>query len=348
MRTSGLATLTELAAGQWGLLTTAQAQQLGISRMQLARLVDAGILDRVAHGVYAMPAVLGDELLGLRAAWVALQPRRPVAERLADPIGAGVVSHASAAQLHGLGDLLADEHELTLPTRYQSTRPGVRVHRATLVPDDVTVVGGLPVTTAARTVADLLTAGHELEHVGQVAADAVRKGSTDGRALMRALEPIAPRRETRDAATLTTRLLQAGGLAPRALGNRLVGSDAGVDLVARSLEDRLAVSPESARLVDDLVSLASAASGSPELRAGLANVAERARAIVPPINEPLARTTLPSVTTARARLSAALPSPETRQRMSAWFEDPGNQDTLQQLLLALQTAAQATAAEDRR
>lgn len=346
MRNSDLATLTELAAGQWGLVTAAQAQQAGISRMQMARLVEADILDRVAHGVYATPAVLGDELLGLRTAWVALQPRRAVVERLADPIGAGVVSHASAAQLHGLGDLLADEHELTLPTRYQSTRPGVRVHRATLAPDDVTVVAGLPVTTAARTVADLLTAGHDLEHVGQVAADAVRKGSADGRALVRALEPVARRHEARGAAALTTRLLQAGGLAPRELGGRLVRSDAGVELVARSLDDRLALSPESAKLVEDLVTLVSAAAGNPELRAGLAYIAERTRAMAGPINETLARTVLPSVTAVRARLAAALPSPETRQRMSAWFEDPDNQVALQQLLLALQTAAQATAAGD--
>lgn len=344
MRTSELATLTALAAAQWGLVTTAQAQEVGVSRMQLARLVDAGILDRVAHGVYATPAVLGDDLLGLRTAWVALQPRRAVAERLADPIVAGVVSHASAAQLHGLGDLLADEHELTLPTRYQSTRPGVRVHRAALAPDDVTVVAGLPVTTAARTVADLLTAGHDLEHVGQVAADAVRKGTTDGRALVRALEPVARRHESRDAAALTTRLLQAGGLGPRELGDRLVRSDAGVDLVTRSLNDRLALSPEVVKLVEDLAMLVSAAATSPEMRATLADVAERIRAMVAPISETITRTVQPSVNAARARIAAALPNPETRQRMVSWFEDPENQAALQQLLVALQTAAQTTAA----
>ena len=344
MRTSDLATLTELAAAQWGLVTTAQAQEVGVSRMTLARLVDAGILERVAHGVYATPAVLGDELLGLRTAWVALQPSRAVTDRLADPIGAGVVSHASAAQLHGLGALLADEHELTLPTRYQSTRPGVRVHRATLAPADVTVAAGLPVTTAARTVADLLAAGHDVEHVGQVAADAVRQGSADGRALVRALEPVARRHESGDVAALTTRLLQAGGLAPRELGDRLIGSDVGVDLVARSLNDRLVLSPESVKLVEDLVTLVGVVASNPEVRARLASMAERTRARVAPINEAIAGTLLPGVDAARARIAAALPSPETRQRMATWFEDPENQAALQQILLALQTAAQTTAA----
>ncbi|UNX54628.1 type IV toxin-antitoxin system AbiEi family antitoxin domain-containing protein [Georgenia sp. TF02-10] len=344
MRMSGLATLTELAAGQWGLVTTAQAHQAGISRMQLSRLVEAGILDRVAHGVYATPAVLGDELLGLRAAWIALQPRRAVVERLADPVRAGVVSHASAAQLHGLGDLLADEHELTLPTRYQSTRPGVRVHRGTLTPADVTLVAGLPVTTAARTVRDLLAAGHDLEHVGQVAADAVRHGAADTRALVRALEPVVRRYDAADAAALTAQLLQAGGLAPRALGDRLVGSDAGADLVARSLGDRVARSPETAKLVEDLITLVGTAASSPGLRAGLGKRAERIRETVAPVNETLAGKHTSTRAAARARLAAAMPSPETRQRISAWLEDPDNQTVLQQLLLALQAAARATAA----
>ncbi|ASR55958.1 type IV toxin-antitoxin system AbiEi family antitoxin domain-containing protein [Cellulomonas sp. PSBB021] len=344
MRKSDLARLTELAAGQWGLVTAAQALQVGISRMQLSRLVEAGLLERVAHGVYANPAVAGDELLGVRTAWIALQPTRLVEERLADPVGAGVVSHTSAAQLLGVGDLLADVHELTLPTRYQSTRTGVRVHRGTLVPTDVTLVAGLPTTTAARTVADLLADGHDPDHVGHVAADAVRNGSADGRSLVRALEPLAHRHGAPDAATLATRLLQDGGLGPSELGQRLIGSDAGVELVARSLDDRLALSPENAKLVQDLVTLVNAAAASPELRAGLAAVAERTRAIVGPINESVARTLTPALNAARARIAAALPGPETRQRIATWFDDPENQAALQQLLLTLQTHAQAISA----
>lgn len=344
VRTTELATLTELAAGQWGLVTAAQAEQAGISRMQLTRLVDAGVLDRVAHGVYATPAVLGDELLGLRTAWIALQPRRSVVDRLADPLGAGVVSHASAARLHDLGDLLADEHELTLPSRFQSTRPGVRVHRGVLAPQEITVVSGLPVTTAARTIVDLLTAGHDFEHIGQVAADAVRNGSTDGRALVHALEPVARRHHAPDAATLTARLLQAGGLGARQLGDRVVSSPAGADLVARALYDRLTQSPEKAELIEDLIALVSAAASSPELRAALADAAERTRAPAGPTSDTTARTIPPDVTAVRAWLAAALASTETRHSTSSWFDDPHNHAALQQMQLALETAAQVSAA----
>lgn len=214
MRTSDPTAVTDLAAGQWGLLTTAQAAQAGISRVQLTRMVTAGVLERVAHGVYATPAVLGDELLSLRAAWLALQPRASAGDRLADPIAAGVVSHTSAAHLHQLGELLADEHELTLPKRYQSTRAGVRIHRATLTAKDVTLTVGLPVTTPARTVADLLTAGHDRDHVAHIAADAVRRGSATPHDLTAALQPAATRHGATDGAALTQQLLDAGGLAP--------------------------------------------------------------------------------------------------------------------------------------
>lgn len=102
----------------------------------------------------------------------------------------------------------------------------------------------------------------------------------------------------------------------------MVDSAAGIDQVVRSLNGRLVLSPENVRLVEDLATLVSAAAIGPELRAVLADMAERTRATI----------------------AAALPSPETRQRMAAWFEDPQNQAALQQLLLVLQTTAQTAAA----
>src|SRR5664280_1623351 len=53
MMTNVVARASHIAAGQWGLLTTAQAVHEGISRLQLARLADAGVLQRVGRGVYA-------------------------------------------------------------------------------------------------------------------------------------------------------------------------------------------------------------------------------------------------------------------------------------------------------
>lgn len=236
MRTSDLTTVTQLAAGQWGLLTTAQAARAGVSRVQLTRMVTAGVLERIVHGVYATPSVLGDELLSLRAAWLALAPHASAGDRLADPVAAGVVSHSSAAHLHQLGDLLADEHELTLPKRYQSTRAGVRIHRAVLAADDVTIAAGLPVTTPTRTVADLLASGHDFEHVAHIAADAVRRGSSTPRGLALALQVTAARHGAPDGPALVQRLLDAGGLSPHERTGDEVRLASRLELLHRSLE----------------------------------------------------------------------------------------------------------------
>ena len=67
--------------------------------VQLARLADAGVLQRVGRGVYATTSS-ADEHLSLRAAWLALDPKQSAERRLVNPITAGVVSHASAAGLH--------------------------------------------------------------------------------------------------------------------------------------------------------------------------------------------------------------------------------------------------------
>src|SRR5664279_4584234 len=105
-----VARVSRLAAGQWGLLTAAQAERDHITRSQLTRLADAGVLERVERGVYAATSST-DENRALRAAWLALDPARTAEERLAHPAGAGVISHTSAASLHGIGDLLDDVPE---------------------------------------------------------------------------------------------------------------------------------------------------------------------------------------------------------------------------------------------
>src|SRR5664279_3937535 len=110
MMTNVVARASHIAAGQWGLLTTAQAVHEGISRLQLARLADAGVLQRVGRGVYATTSSAAEHL-SLRAAWLALDPAHTAELRLVNPIAAGVVSHASAAGLHQLADLLRAGHD---------------------------------------------------------------------------------------------------------------------------------------------------------------------------------------------------------------------------------------------
>ncbi|GAA1995482.1 hypothetical protein GCM10009718_36850 [Isoptericola halotolerans] len=56
---AGRVAVARIAAGQWGLLTTAQATAAGVSRMMLSRMAEWGELERVMHGVYATPAAVG-------------------------------------------------------------------------------------------------------------------------------------------------------------------------------------------------------------------------------------------------------------------------------------------------
>lgn len=228
--TRALAVVSELAASQWGLFTTAQAGTAGVTRVQLARLTDAGVLERVDHGVYAT-AASPTEHRDLRAAWLALDPARTAEERLADPANAGVASHTSAAGLHRLGDLLDDTPELTVPHRKQSRR-GVRLHRLPLPDSDVTLVEGLPTTTVERTVADLLRDGHDLDHVAQIVGQGVRRAIIDLIVLAAHLDPLARRHGRLDGRVLVEHLLDLVGLSPTSLARELAASGAGHDLVA--------------------------------------------------------------------------------------------------------------------
>jgi predicted transcriptional regulator of viral defense system len=216
--------VVDLAEGQWGLVTSAQARLSGVSRVQLARLVDDSVLIRLAHGVYVLRAAVGTEHLELRAAWLGLDPERMAADRLRNRTDGAVVSHASAARLHQLGDLDADRHEFTLAGRKQSRRSDVRLHRGVLQAEDVAIVAGLPVTRPERVVVDLLSDRHDGEHVAGVLAGAVASRSIDLERLAPWLEPFAARFgfPARAGEQVLDHLLELGGAADHVVADDLV------------------------------------------------------------------------------------------------------------------------------
>lgn len=179
-----LETLELIGSTQWGLLTTSQAERAGVARVRLSRLADRGTLQRVRHGVYALPSSSGGPLQALRAAWLATDSR---------PIGrkpTAVVSGQSAAAVHGLGDYVPSSYEFTTPIRRQTTQKDVRYRVRDLPETDVERIDSLPVTTIARTVADLANSGPDLDHLAAVASDALRTG-TSRHSLAAALESSA-------------------------------------------------------------------------------------------------------------------------------------------------------------
>ncbi|MFE6904132.1 type IV toxin-antitoxin system AbiEi family antitoxin domain-containing protein [Streptomyces sp. NPDC057717] len=174
-----MALLSGVAGSQWGLVTAAQAKRAGLSAVQLLRLSEAGLIEGVGRGVYLVVAAGFPEHLDIKIAWLRLQPKENAWERTSPSADSGVVSHASACQLHELGDVPAPEVTLSVPRRRTTTEPTVRLQKGSLEPAEVTVVDGLPVTTATRTIVDLLRAKTDGGHVGGVIVDAERRDLID-------------------------------------------------------------------------------------------------------------------------------------------------------------------------
>lgn len=208
--------LADLAAEQWGLITTAQAESIGSSRKAVGRLAQSGTLERLAHGVYRLSGTPPDPRDDLRAAWLALDPRRTAAERLGDD-HPEAVSHRSAATLHGLGDLDADRHDFTVAERRQTRRVDIRFHRASLSRSDWGLVDGLPCTSVIRTIVDLAAERTDGGHLGTVVRDALTVRQVDTDELARALTPFAVRYGAQESTgeSLLARFLQDSGI-PRA------------------------------------------------------------------------------------------------------------------------------------
>ncbi|MFF9105652.1 substrate-binding domain-containing protein [Streptomyces rubrogriseus] len=198
------------AVDQWGLVTAAQAKLDGAQGVQLLRLERAGLLRSVGHGVYLVSGAALPEHLGVKVAWLRLAPKASVQSRRAEGPRTGVVSHASACEVHGLGDppggRAGGRVELTVPARRTTRDENVVLHCTEIEADEVTLVEGLPVTTVERTIADLLRSRTDGAYVGAVIADAAAKGMIRADRLAQGTESLA----------------SAYGLPPGTSGRRLV------------------------------------------------------------------------------------------------------------------------------
>jgi predicted transcriptional regulator of viral defense system len=189
---AALGRLADLAEAQNGLLTSRQAALRGVPRRDLARLAQSGGLERVAYGVYRVAGAPRPRLLELRGAWLQLAPGMDVDRRtLAD----GVVSHASAATVYGVGLLEPVRYEFTvpLPRRVRSRRDDVVVHRAELGGNEIGWVEEMLVTVPTRMVADLAAQSLDGEHLAGVVADLLRDRRVSRGELRSVLAPHAER-----------------------------------------------------------------------------------------------------------------------------------------------------------
>src|SRR5947209_204359 len=136
--------IAELAEAQHAVFRLDQIVDLGLTASAVRHRASAASLHRCYRGVYSLvPA----SLLGREGRWLA-------AVFAAGP--GAVLSHRSAAALHGLRSYFGKYVDVTIPCRTSRRHRGVRIHRSlTLTAADVTVVSDVPCTTVARTLFDL-------------------------------------------------------------------------------------------------------------------------------------------------------------------------------------------------
>ena len=169
-RTARFQNLLDLAAGQAGYFTAAQARGLGYSARSLVHHVAAGHIERVSRGFYRLVGVPAGPNEDIVAAWLRFASRR------------AVVSHDTALALYDLAHSRSHEIHLTVPRerRPRGAPPagGVRLHTtvAPLRRDEVAKRFGVEITSPARTLADVADVGAEPGVVIEATARALATG----------------------------------------------------------------------------------------------------------------------------------------------------------------------------
>ncbi|MTK02571.1 type IV toxin-antitoxin system AbiEi family antitoxin domain-containing protein [Micromonospora sp. CP22] len=223
--------LGRLASDQGGVVTAAQALSAGYTRDQIRHLLRSGRWTRMARGRF-VPGPVQD----------VLRHRRARIGAAVDSLGPEAVAVLdTAAELHGIAGLRVTStiHVSVPPDHPRPQRrsdPDLVVHQLTLGPADVGTVAGIPVTSAVRTVADVIL------RVGRYPAVCVLDSALNRRLLTEADLAAIPALLTgrRGAVAARQRLTEADGRAqsPLETRTRLRCVDGGVPPDVLQLEVR--------------------------------------------------------------------------------------------------------------
>lgn len=157
-----LAALTDLAADQDGVITTAQLRSLGVSKWTQQRLVADGWFHRICPRVYGVRGAPDTHRQRLRAGLLSLGERSSV-------------SFEAAAALHGLD---RSDHRAVEFSIDRGRRPALApfvVHTTTRMrPIDRVIVDGFRVTSATRTIFDLALVRSHPQRIEAAIDSAVR------------------------------------------------------------------------------------------------------------------------------------------------------------------------------
>ena len=181
--------LADLAGRQWGVVSLAQLEALGLGPRGVQHRAESGRLRRIHRGVYAIGG--------------AALPRegRHLAAVLACGPGA-VLSHTSAAVHWALLTYDAPRPEVTAPAS-RAGAPGIRLHRShSLDARDATEHRGIPVTTVAKTLLDVAARARK-SHLEHALGQALRNQLYDHGAILEVLERHRGRRGVKALRTAT-------------------------------------------------------------------------------------------------------------------------------------------------
>jgi predicted transcriptional regulator of viral defense system len=183
---SRFAELVSLAEENDGLVTADHARQAGFTDSVLARLVQRGRIERTSRGVYRVPYLTPGRFSQYREAVLWARANRGPAQV--------AISHATALAAYEISDANPHLIHMTVPraARLRRQKPkGIVVHHEDLMTEEITVHEGMPITTIAKTVADLLKSGERIDLIRQAISDARRGGfiqASEARQLRRRLE----------------------------------------------------------------------------------------------------------------------------------------------------------------
>ena len=168
--------LYRLAERQAGYLTARQAVATGMPRSTLAHHGrPGGRLQPVSRGVYRLRNFPSSPHEHIVAGWL----RTP-------PSADAVVSHQSALELHDLSDIIADQIHVSVPRdRRRKAIPGLALHvtQLPILTNERREILGVPVTSAERTILDVLREGGPNEQIELAISQALQRGLTTRRRL---------------------------------------------------------------------------------------------------------------------------------------------------------------------
>ena len=156
--------LFEIAFEQHGYVSVADARAAGVDARRLSELTAAGQAERKSQGLYRFEIVPFDDLdeFMFAAKW---------------PRDKGVISHETAAMLHGLGGVNPARIDVTVPRGYRSSIDPprrLRIHKFELDQSSVTQIEGVPTVTAERSVKEMIEFGTRSDLIRQAIDDARR------------------------------------------------------------------------------------------------------------------------------------------------------------------------------